>query len=98
MESSDKILSNISRLIDKLISANNTLRKENNQLLAERERLTLEKMRLSGEVKRLKRESEVKNVYNSLIVSEGDKAKAKRQLERILREIDGCIDMLKSKE
>lgn len=98
MESSNKLLKNITRLINKLIDANLKLRKENDELLSERERLTKEKVRLMNIVERYRREEKVDDITNSFVVSEGDKQKAKRQIDKILREIDGCIDKLKSKD
>lgn len=97
MESSGKILKNISHLIDRMISANNRLKKENSELLAERERLIKERVQLTEQVEKYRKEERVKDLYTSFVVGEGDKLRAKRQLEKILREIDDCIDTLKSK-
>lgn len=98
MESSDKILRNISRLIDKMIASNNRLRKENSELLSERDRLTKEKQQLSTLLEQYRHDEKVHDIYTSFVIGEGDKLRAKRQLEKILREIDGCINTLRSKE
>lgn len=98
MESSDKILRNISRLIDRLIIVNDRLRKENSELLSERDRLTKEKQQLSTLVEHYRHKEKVQDIYTSFVIGEGDKLRAKRQLEKILREIDGCINTLRSKE
>ncbi len=97
MEGSVAILNRVSRLISKVMDLNVRLKRENKRLLNERDRLMKDKVRLMEEVKRYKREEKVKNIYTSFVVQDGDKAKAKRQIDRILREIDDCIDSLKSK-
>lgn len=98
MESSSKLLKNITRLINKLIDANRRLRRENDELLSERERLTEEKISLKRIVERYRNEEKVEDITTSFVVSEGDKQKAKRQIDKILREIDVCIDKLKTKD
>lgn len=98
MESSNRILRNISRLIDKLMLANERLKRENGELLGERERLTKEKIRLMELVEDYQRKEKVRDIYTSFVIGEGDKLKAKSQLEKILREIDGCINTLRSKD
>lgn len=98
MESSNKILRNISRLIDKLMLANERLKRENGELLSERERLTREKTHLMELVEDYRRKEKVRDIYTSFVIGEGDKLKAKSQLEKILREIDGCINTLRSKD
>lgn len=98
MESSEKILRNISLLVEKVIRKNERLKKENGELLSERERLIREKVRLTEQLEKYQREVRVKDIYTSFVIGEGDKLRAKRQLEKILREIDGCIDSLSSKQ
>lgn len=97
MESSGKILKNISRLIDKLISVNKKLRKENSELLRERERLMVERVEHIKQIEHYRREESVRDIYTSFVIGADDKLKAKRQLEKILREIDECIEVLNSK-
>lgn len=98
MGSSDEILGNISRLTDRLIDKNQKLKKENEYLLRERDRLVEESIKLTSMIQGYKKEESIKNIYTSFVIGEGDKLKAKRQLEKILREIDGCIDKLNSKK
>lgn len=98
MEGSEKVLRSISLLVERLIRKNERLAKENSELLSERERLIREKVRLTEQLEKYKHEQRVKDIYTSFVVGEGDKLRAKRQLEKILREIDGCIVSLSSKQ
>lgn len=98
MDGSGKIVRNISQLVERLIDANEDLKSENSALLAERERLMKERVHLTEMLEKHRREEKVKDIYTSFVVGEGDKLRARRQLEKILREIDGCIDTLRSKQ
>ena len=98
MGSSGEILDNISRLTDRLIDKNHKLKKENEYLLRERDRLMEESIKLNTVIRGYKKEESIKNIYTSFVIGEGNKLRAKRQLEKILREIDDCIDKLNSKK
>ncbi len=98
MESSNTILSRINRLIDRLIRQNERLKKENSALLVERGKLVKDKERLNDIIENYRREERVRKLYTAFLSDDEDKQKAKRQIERILREINDCIDSLRSKE
>ncbi len=98
MESSGKILVRVNRLVHKLIKLVERLKRENRVLLAERDRLIGEKERLTTLVERYRRAEKANIIYATLLESDSDKLRAKRQVENILREIDSCIDTLKGRE
>ncbi len=97
MEGSNDILKRVNLLISKIIKINNELRKENSILLAERDRLMKDKVRLSELVKGYQKNEKVENIYQSFSANDDTKRKAKRQIEKILREIDDCLDNLKGR-
>lgn len=98
MKSSRELLKSISQLVHKLIASNEKLESDKKDLLRERERFIVERAENIKIIEKYQRESKTKDIYTSFVIGEGDKLRAKRQVEKILREINDCITTINSKQ
>ncbi|MFI3278645.1 MAG: hypothetical protein SNH13_01550 [Rikenellaceae bacterium] len=90
------IISSVERRVSQLMQEHQRLSQLTRVLTAQRDELQQEKRQLQERVKELEHQLDIKYIGEGLASSKQDKVLARARVNRLMREVDKCINLLTS--